>query len=135
MSFYAKLAGFWVIVYAEVWLLARFPNSRVSRLAFSWQGPISVAGERKSEYLFRWAVCALGWLAQIAFVFAVGYLIAWWRPWIQDEWWFLAIWAFALPLLGGIAILGALGATLRALWAKLIGPNPTAVELESGGQA
>jgi hypothetical protein len=135
MSFYAKLAIFWVGLYLAIYLLARFPNSRISRLAFSWHGPVPSPGERKSHLMFRWAGYALSWLAQITFVFALGYVATWWRPSLADEMWFLALWAFALPIFGGMAFLGALMALLTGLKAQFLGPNPTLEFIQGGNQA
>lgn len=124
MSFYAKLAVFWVAVFVTLWLLSRFPNSRISRLAFSWYGPKPSPGELKSRFLARWCTYALGWLAQILFVFACGYVASLWFPAIAENMLFLAVWSFALPLLGGTALLGAMLAAGASLKAKYVGPNP-----------
>jgi len=132
MSFYAKLAAFWIAVYAALWLLSRFPNSAVGRLAFSWYGPAPAVGEAKSRYLWRWAVYAVSWLAQILVVFAVGVLLLWWWPWLEQEMVFMAFWSFALPLLAGTALLGAVLAVLGALKASLFGPNPVFTADEQG---
>lgn len=102
----------------------RFPNNKVARIAFSWHGPAPYQGEFKSHYLWRWVLYALNWLAQIIGLFAVGYLIVWWRPAWGETTAFLAIWAFALPLFAGMAIFGAALAALAALKAKFLGPNP-----------
>jgi hypothetical protein len=135
MPFYAKLAIFWVGLYLAIYLLGRFPNSLISRLAFSWHGPVPVPGERKSHFLFRQAGYAVNWLAQIAFLFALGYVATWWRPSLGEETWFLALWAFALPIFGGMALLGAILAVCAALKAMLFGPNPTVVFAQGGNQA
>jgi hypothetical protein len=124
MSFYVKLSIFWALVYSAIWLLSRFPNSRISRIAFSWHGPIPTFGELKSHYLFRQCLYALGWLAQVLFLFACGYFAAWIHPPLADIVAFQALWAFALPLFGGMAFLGALMAAISALKARMIGPNP-----------
>jgi hypothetical protein len=125
MSFYVKLSVFCTLVYSAIWLFSRFPNSHISRIAFSWHGPIPKFGELKSHYLLRWCLYALGWLAQVAFLFACGYFAVWVHPPLAETVPFLVFWAFALPLFGGIALLGALIAAASALKAKAIGPNPT----------
>jgi hypothetical protein len=124
MSFYAKLAAFWVVVYAALWLLSRFPNSRVSRIAFSWHGPIPYRGEYKSHYFGRWCIYALTWFAQILFIFSCGYFVSSLFPHFANATLFLVVWAFALPLLGGTALLGAVLAACASLKAKYVGPNP-----------
>ena len=129
MSFYGKLAIFWIGVYSALWLLSRFPNSKISQLAFTWHGPVPYFGELKSHYHWRWVLYALNWLAQIVILFAIGFVLAWWRPAWSDSVPFLVVWAFTLPLLAGIAILGAILAGLAALKAKLLGPNPAFSEM------
>lgn len=135
MPFFAKLAIFWVGLYLAIYVLARFPNSRISRLAFSWHGPAPIPGERKSHLMFRLASYALGWLAQITFLFALGYVATLWRPSLAEETWFLALWAFTLPLLGGVALLGAILAGFAGLKAKAFGPDPTATIVQGWTKA
>jgi hypothetical protein len=127
MSFYAKLAVFWLIMYSAIWVLARYPSSKLSRFAFSWYGPVPFPGELKSQFMLRWCFYALGWLGQIAFVFACGYVAAWLHPPLTDAMLFLAFWAFALPLLAGMSLLGAIIAGGASLKARLLGPNPAFV--------
>ncbi|MHB1951358.1 MAG: hypothetical protein ACYCQK_07765 [Acidiferrobacteraceae bacterium] len=125
MSFYSKLAIFWVIVGATLWLVSRHRNSRLSRFALSWHGPLPIAGELKSRYLFRWFLYAMRWFIQISFFLAVGYGIAWRQPqWAKTEM-FLMFWAFALPLFAGMALLGGALALFGSVKAKWFGPNPT----------
>jgi hypothetical protein len=135
MPFLEKLAVFWVGVYVILYVLACFPKSRISHLAFSWHGPAPRPGERKDHFMFRLAGYALSWFAQVVFLFALGYLITWWRPSFGDETWFLALWAFALPIFGGMALLGAFMAVVSALKARLFGPNPTVVLVHGERQA
>jgi hypothetical protein len=71
-----------------------------------------------------WSVYAIGWLAQILVVFAVGLLLLWWYPSLEHEMFFMAYWFFALPLLAGTVLLGAVLAALGALKVRVIGPNP-----------
>lgn len=125
MPFSVKLAIFWAIVFATIRMLSRYPNSHLARIAFSWHGRIPEQGELKSHFLFRWFLYALMWLAQIAFVFACGYVAGWVHPPLAGTTPFLVFFIFALLLLGGMALLGALIAGISALKAKTLGPNPT----------
>ncbi len=85
--------------------------------------------------MFRWARYALSWLAQIALLFALGYVATWWRPSLAEETWFRALWAFALPIFAGMALLGAIMAVVGALKARCFGPNPTVVVVQDANQA
>lgn len=91
MSFYGKLAVFWAVVAATIWLVARFSSSPMARLALSWHGPVPSPGELRSHLLFRWCLYSLGWLAQIALVAACGYGAAWLHPPFTEATLFLAI--------------------------------------------
>ena len=132
MSFYTKIALFYIFIYTSVRILSRFPDSLISQVVFSWYGPVPKTGELKSHYLFRWSIYALGWLMQILVVFACGYSAKYWYPMLIYEDWFLGIWFFAIPLLGMVALLGALIAGFTALKAKIIGPNPAYSEHDDG---
>ncbi len=130
MSFYTKIALFYIFIYTSVRLLSRFPKSLISRLAFSRYGPLPKFGELKSHYLLRWSLYALSWLMQLLVIFACGYSAKYWYPMLQYENWYLGFWFFALPLLGMVALLGALLAAIMALKAKTTGPNPTYSEYD-----
>ena len=132
MAFYVKVAAFWLLVIGAIWLLARFPGSRLSRLAFSWHGPRPAVGESKSHLMFRWATYSLAWLCQIILVSACGWLATWWHPPMADYQLFMAVWAFALPLLGGMALLGATLTVCAGLKARLIGPDPVFTMSDDG---
>jgi hypothetical protein len=98
-------------------------------LAFSWYGPVPHPGELKSHFLARWCVYALGWLAQILFLFACGYCFSLWFPEVAKTTLFLVLWAVTLPMLGGMALLGAAIAAGASLKAKYFGPNPRVDEI------
>ena len=121
-----KIAVFWLCVYLAVWVLRRRPNSAISRLAFSWQGPFPIDGELKSSYYRRKAAFALGWLMQILAAAAILALIVMYASPKSDSI-SLAIMviAFALTIGLGMAVLGALLAVLTSLKALLLGPDPT----------
>ena len=129
MPFLAKLAIFWVIVGAGLWLLRRFPGSVASRLALSWHGPIPVLGERKSHFFFRWCRYGCGWFTAFLLLFAACGLLMAQFPRLSDSPTFLAM-LFACGLLAGMAGLGACLAAVVALKAQMLGPNPVAQEQE-----
>ena len=124
MPFEAKLAVFWLLVFGLLRWLHRNPTSLAAKLAFSWHGPFPSVGERKSQYRIRQALFALGWLSQFLAVLSVGYLLAWRWPEFSDTTAFLLVFAFAMPIAAGMALLGALVAGLLAVWAVVRGCDP-----------
>lgn len=127
MPFEAKLAAFWIVVWAALWWLRRNPHSLLTSLAFSWHGPFPYEGEKRSRFYVRQALFALGWLCQFLAVFACGTLLAWLKPEFGESTLFLLFFAFAMPFAAGIATLGALLAGAVALKAAVLGPNPECV--------
>ena len=119
-----KIAAFWLCVHFVLWLLRRRPNSAISRLAFSWQGPHPVEGELKSSYYRRKAIFALGWLAQILTATAFVALAMHAMPRSEAVDTPIMVAAFTLTIGCGMAMLGALLAALVSLKASLLGPNP-----------
>ena len=81
--------------------------------------------------MLRWCLYALGWLALLGFAFAVGWVAAWLYPPLLETISFLAVWSFALPILGGMSLLGALLAAGASVKAYLFGPNPRFVVPDS----
>lgn len=134
MPFEAKLALFWVVVWAALWWLRRNPHSPLAALAFSWHGPFPREGEKKSRFYVRQALFALGWLGQFLAVLAGGALLAWFKPELNDSTPFLLVFAFAMPFAAGIALLGALLAGAVALKAAILGPDPECVYEAHGAE-
>jgi len=119
-----KIAAFWLIVHGALWLLRRMPNSRAARIAFSWQGPVPVEGEKRSSFHRRQAMFAIGWLVQILSVGAVALLITRWLPASGDSETAPIAVAFALTIGAGMSLLGAVLAGCASAKAVLFGPNP-----------
>jgi hypothetical protein len=115
---------FWVAVYVGVPILKRSPNSRLSRLAFTWIGPHPAPGERWSTFRLRWSIYSVWWLVHIAAVFSVLWIAVRHWPSIANQMWWQALW-FALPLGAGMALLAAVGFLISWGKARLVGPNPT----------
>lgn len=120
MSNLQKLGVFLAVLIAVPWILARFPKSRLSRLAHLRFGPVRRADESGSNFLARFCLYALICLAQIAFLAACGYLWARWVPSITDDLLFQAFWFVALPLLAVAAGLGLIFAAGLAILAKCL---------------
>ena len=97
MPFLEKLAVFWVGVYVILYVLACFPGSRISHLAFSWHGPAPRPGERKDHFMFRLAGYALSWFAQVVSCSPLATLLAGGVPPSATKRGFLRFGAFALP--------------------------------------
>jgi hypothetical protein len=132
MSFYLKLGLFFLAMVLVLRLLARFPRSRLSRLAHSWYGPVPTVGELRSQYLWRWCRQALVWLVQVALVVGCGIAALELYPKAIDSALFHAAFLFALPLLAGMALLGAIGAAALAWKARVLGPNPAYTDQSPG---
>jgi hypothetical protein len=134
MPFEAKFLLFGVTVVAALWWLARNPGSRIARIAFSWHGPIPQHGETKSHFYGRQCLFALGWFAQFTVAWCVSFGLVWIWPAIDNAEWFLVVFAFALPLATGMALLGAVLAGLCSVKAAVLGPNPAFVHVAEGSE-
>ena len=123
MPFTVKLIVFWLVLLTALWLLRRFPESRISRLAFSWHGPTPIAGELKSAFLVRQSLHMLVWATQVLAVFCGVWLLAAYLHNGDSPTMFVVLW-IALPLLGATFLLAAILHACSALKAKWLGPNP-----------
>lgn len=124
-----RILIFFACVYVLIWLLALFPRSMASRIAFSWVDPEPQHGESWARYQLRWAFYSLDWLAQILILLLVLSGVTYFHPAIQDNGWYIALAAFALPLgaalrCAALALLAASGFSIKALKAWYFGPNP-----------
>jgi hypothetical protein len=119
-----RIVFFGAALLAAIWVLSLFPRSTVTRIAFSWIGPVPLEGETWAKYQLRWAFYALDWLGQIVFLFAVLYGAAYFYPSIEEHQAFLVFATFALPIAGGMALVATLAFLLKAAKARYVGPNP-----------
>lgn len=119
-----RIIASYVAILVVLWLLVRFPRSIATRIAFSWIGPVPREDETWARYQLRWAVYALDWLGQIAFLFASLHGAAHFFPEVQEHQAFLALAAFALPIGASMALLGTVACLLKAAKARYMGPNP-----------
>ena len=85
--------------------------------------------------MFRLAGYALSWFAQVVSCSPLATLLAGGVPPSATKRGFLRFGAFALPIFGGMALLGAFMAVVSALKARLFGPNPTVVLVHGERQA
>ena len=120
----AQIALFYVGLWIFLRLLRRRPNSWASRLAFSWQGPFPVEGERRSAFLWRQALYAGGWLVQIVFAGALVVLAATLFPGVRESEAFALVTAFALAIGAGMAVVSGTYFALASFKASVVGPDP-----------
>lgn len=117
MPFYAKLLIFWFAVAVIGYLLRRFPDSAISKLALSWHGPVPNDMEALSGYMLRWAFFAFKHGVVILIILLGGiYFGEKLDPNIFEKTYFQVFFLFGLPLLLGMAILGALGCVCKSVW-------------------
>ena len=119
----AQILALYGVIAVVVVLLRLFANSFVSRVAFSWMGPVPKNGESWAVYQWRWAVYSLDWLIQILVLFVLlnGLLVL--LPETQEHQWLSAFY-FGLALGMGMALLAFVAFLLKATKARFFGPNP-----------
>ena len=123
MSMELRIFVFFVALRALLWLLHRNPQSIVSRVAFSWFGPLPIDQEPFARFQLRWAIYSFGWLCQIAIAIAALLIVATYFPAQFEQTWF-RVFLFALPLGFGMATLATVGFLFKAGKARWLGPNP-----------
>jgi len=121
MRHLVDIVAFWAVVLVAIWLLAQFPDSLAARVIFSRQGPLPIPGESRSDYLLRWSAYWGGWLAQVLVVFGAGWVALRWEASLGDSMVFLVFWSVVVPVLGGVATLGALFALAASCWLRRFG--------------
>jgi len=121
MRQFFEISLFWAVVFAAIWLLARFPESWPGRILFARQGPLPVRGQARSRYLLRWATYAAGWFVQAVLVLGIGWEA--WRldPSLGQALFFQVFWLAVVPLLAAVALLGSLFALAASLWRRYLG--------------
>ena len=122
----AVARGFWplaallLVLGALKLYLYAFPHSRLIPVLSYWFGPYPHLGELQSSYLFRLAGFALVLLLVLVGSLVLGvYLFPHYLKSAETQPVFMAVFAFGLPLLGGMATLGALFCMIKAMWLRL----------------
>jgi hypothetical protein len=123
MSFEQKLIWFWALLFGALWFLRRRPGSIFAQAALTWIGPLPTEGELWSRFQLRWASYACGWFLQFAVALSLLYVASRIWPGAADATWFNVLY-FALPIGIGMALLAAIGFSLKAAKAHWFGPNP-----------
>lgn len=121
MREFLEISVFWVIVFAAICTVARFPESWPGRILFAHQGPLPLRGELRSRYLLRWAAYAASWFAQAVVVLGIGWQLLRQDPSLADALFFKVFWLAVVPLLATVALLGSLAALSAALWRRYLG--------------
>lgn len=119
-----KIALFWVIVFIGVTILRRHPHSLISRVAFTWNGPMPIIGEPRSTYNVRRAFFALKWLFVLLLIASLVFGAAAISTTISESESFMIVSLFVFTIGIGMATLGFILALLGAAKARFIGPNP-----------
>ena len=114
---------FFLFLRALLWLLHRYPQSIVSRVAFSWIGPLPIEQELFAHFQLRWAIFSFGWLCHFAIAIAFFFMIGTHFPNQAEQIWFNVV-LFAAPLGLGVAVLATVGFLIKAGKAYWFGPNP-----------
>jgi hypothetical protein len=118
MRHIVDIVAFWAVVFVAIRVLAHFPDSLLARIVFSQQGPLPARGESRSDYLLRWSHYWCLWFVQALVVFASGWAALLWETSLIDSAAFLVFWAVVVPLLGGVALLGAVLTLASACWVR-----------------
>src|SRR5271166_2266221 len=105
MRQFFEISLFWAVVFAAIWLLARFPESWPGRILFARQGPLPVRGEARSRYLLRWAAYDASWFAQATFVLLIGWEAFSIDPSIAQALFFQVFCLAVVPFLAAVALL------------------------------
>ena len=120
------IAIFLIALFAVLWLLRRYPHSRIARLAFTWHGPFPEVGELRSSYLFRRSIFSAMLLCQAIVIFCGLGLIVRSQPALSETspFVFAAMGFMVICALFVIATLAYFCSALKAHW---FGPNPAFV--------
>ena len=122
---------FYACIAAALFLLRLFPRSALSRLAFTWLGPVPRSREYKSHYLWRWTGYAFAWFCQLLAVQLAAVYFSQSHQSFAGTFLFQALFWFSIPMLGLVAFAGAVVAAVTALKLQLFGPNPRSVGAET----
>jgi len=120
------IAAFWVVVVVAIRVAVCFPHSLPARILFWRLGPLPLRGEPQALYLLRCARFGGSWFLQAALLFGIGWVVLRWDASLADSLFFLVLWAVVVPLLGGVALVTALFALGRAVWAWRFGRGGSA---------
>lgn len=121
MRQFLEITVFWIVVFAAICLVARFPESWAGRILFARQGPLPIRGQPRSRYLMHWAAYAAGWFAQALLVLGIGWEAQHLDPSLADELFFQVFWMVIVPLLAAVALVGSLVALSASAWRRHFG--------------
>ena len=118
MPEFLHIAAFWAVVVVATRLAVCFPQSLLARVLFSRHGPVPIRGESQADYFLRCARFFANWFGQAVMLFITGWAVLQWNAALAGSLYFLVLWAVVVPVLGGVALLAALFAIGRTLWAR-----------------
>jgi len=121
------LVAFWLVFGVLMFQLRRRPDSRFAKGLLLALGPRPRPGEWRSRYLLRVAGTAMGVFAVIAGAAFAG-AFAFLRQIEGGNPWPMAVFTFGLPVLAGMAGLGAFASLLEAAWLRLTGRDRVSVD-------
>lgn len=119
------IALFWGCFYVALLVLWRHPRSSVSRIAFTWIGPLPQVGETWAHFQLRWCAYSLSWLMHLCAGLSLTWVIGRWFPALETV---VIGGLFVFTLAAATAAAAALGFLVKAGKAKLLGPNPVFAE-------
>lgn len=129
------IAAFWVVVVVAIRVAVCFPHSLPACILFSRLGPLPLRGEPQALYLLRCARFGGSWFLQAVVLFGAGWVALRWDASLADSLFFLVLWAVVVPLLGGVALVAALFARGRSVWARRFGRASSASSSAHAAQA
>lgn len=115
-----------IIIFGGLQLyLYKFPNSRLIPFFTYWFGPYPHVGERQSNYLFRLSIFAASMsLVSLGLIFLGPLFSHKFHAPSENHPVSMAVFAFGLPLLAGMGLLGTLFCLIKAMWLKFTGNDP-----------
>jgi len=120
------VAIFGISLYAVLWLLRRYPHSRIARLALTWHGPFPQIGELRSSYLFRRSMFVAKLLCQAIVIFCgLGLIVRLKAASLETS--PIVLVAMGFMVICALLFIAALAYLCSALKARWLGPNPAFV--------
>ena len=121
MRHLVDIAAFWIVVIVIIRLAVCFPRSSLAQILFARVGPMRTPRESEVEYLRRWARFGASWFLQAVLMFSAGWVALQFDAVSVESLAFAVLWAVVVPLLGVGALVVALVALARSVWAQRIG--------------
>jgi hypothetical protein len=119
MTFASKMLIFWIAVIGIGIFFRFFPHSKITRFFQTWYGPTPKENELKSRFLLRWSWYAIKWFLAIGLVFIICLFSGFYFSKDPFEYMYFSLFfAFGLPMLMGIVLLGGVLCFIKAFFLK-----------------